>query len=117
MTDCQWLQQLHTYGLLRDSFRPNTDITELRAMVGYYQPEQAKQWVVISPPGSSGVTLLLARASKPEQEQFVGNQSGGRVFLFLNSDDFFARLQRYEIQRNKLRERAKKAGIWNGGDI
>ena len=53
-----------------------------------YQPEQDKRWVVISPPGASGTTLLLARASKPEQEPFVGNQTGGRVFLFLNTDDF-----------------------------
>jgi len=54
-----------------------------------YQPEQGKRWVVVSPPGSRGVTLLLARASKPEQEPFVGNQTGGRVFLFLNTDDFW----------------------------
>lgn len=54
-----------------------------------YQPEQDKRWVVVSPPGSNGVTLLLARASKPEQNAFVGNQSGGRVFLFLNTDDFW----------------------------
>lgn len=54
-----------------------------------YQPEQDKRWVVISPPGSKGTTILLARASKPEQEPFIGNQSGGRVFLFLNTDDFW----------------------------
>ncbi len=54
-----------------------------------YQPEQDKRWVVVSPPGSSGTTLLLARASKPEQEAFVGNQAGGRVFLFLHTDDFW----------------------------
>jgi catechol 2,3-dioxygenase-like lactoylglutathione lyase family enzyme len=54
-----------------------------------YQPEQDKRWVVVAPPGSSGTTLLLARASKPEQESFIGNQSGGRVFLFLNTDDFW----------------------------
>ena len=54
-----------------------------------YQPEQDKRWVVVSPPGSSGTTLLLARASKPEQKPFIGNQSGGRVFLFLNTDDFW----------------------------
>ena len=54
-----------------------------------YQPEQDKRWVVVSPAGSNGVTLLLARASNPEQEQFIGNQSGGRVFLFLNTDDFW----------------------------
>ena len=54
-----------------------------------YQPEQDKRWVVVAPPGSKGATLLLARASKPEQESFIGNQSGGRVFLFLNTDDFW----------------------------
>jgi catechol 2,3-dioxygenase-like lactoylglutathione lyase family enzyme len=54
-----------------------------------YQPEQDKRWVVVAPPGSIGTTLLLARASKPEQEPFIGNQSGGGVFLFLNTDDFW----------------------------
>ena len=54
-----------------------------------YQPEQDKRWVVVSPPGSVGTTILLARASKPVQEEFIGNQAGGRVFLFLNTDDFW----------------------------
>ena len=55
-----------------------------------YQPAQDKRWVVVAPPGNNGgTTLLLARASNPEQAQFVGNQSGGRVFLFLQTDDFW----------------------------
>jgi uncharacterized glyoxalase superfamily protein PhnB len=54
-----------------------------------YQLEQDKRWVVVSPPGSVGTTILLAKASNPVQEEFVGNQSGGRVFLFLNTDDFW----------------------------
>lgn len=54
-----------------------------------FQPEQNKHWVLVAPPGSSGTTLLLARASKPEQEAFIGNQTGGRVFLFLQTDDFW----------------------------
>ena len=54
-----------------------------------YQPEQDKRWVVVTPPGSSGTNLLLAKASKSEQEPFIGNQSGGRVFLFLSTDDFW----------------------------
>lgn len=54
-----------------------------------YQPEQDKRWVVVAPPGSKGTTVLLARASKPIQKNFIGNQAGGRVFLFLNSDDFW----------------------------
>jgi catechol 2,3-dioxygenase-like lactoylglutathione lyase family enzyme len=53
------------------------------------QPEQDKRWVVVAPPGSGGTSLLLARASTPEQERFVGNQTGGRVFLFLSTDDFW----------------------------
>ncbi|MDB9732512.1 VOC family protein [Polaribacter sp.] len=54
-----------------------------------YQPEQDKRWVVVAPPNSIGTTILLARASKPIQENFIGNQAGGRVFLFLNTDDFW----------------------------
>ena len=58
-----------------------------------YQPEQDKRWVVVAPSNSggsgSGATILLARASKPEQEAFIGNQAGGRVFLFLQTDDFW----------------------------
>ena len=66
-----------------------------------YQPEQDKRWVVVAPPGSTGATLLLARASKPAQEPFIGNQTGGRVFLFLNTDDFwrdYARMQAVGIK-------------------
>ena len=54
-----------------------------------YQPAQDKRWVVVAPPNSTGTHLLLARASKPEQEAFIGNQAGGRVFLFLATDDFW----------------------------
>ena len=54
-----------------------------------YQPQQDKRWVLVAPPGSNGTALLLARASTPEQEKFIGNQAGGRVFLFLSTDDFW----------------------------
>ena len=54
-----------------------------------YQPEQDKRWVVVAPPGSSGTNLLLARASTSEQGASIGNQTGGRVFLFLRTDDFW----------------------------
>jgi MFS family permease len=46
-------------------------------------PEQGKRWVLIAPPGSSGCRILLAQASAPEQVTRIGNQTGGRVFLFL----------------------------------
>ncbi len=54
-----------------------------------YQPEQDKRWVVVAPPGSNGTHLLLARASTTEQEASIGSQTGGRVFLFLSTDDFW----------------------------
>ncbi len=53
-----------------------------------YQPEQDKRWVVVKPKGSQGTSLVLGQASKPEHEPFIGNQTGGRVFLFLATDDF-----------------------------
>jgi catechol 2,3-dioxygenase-like lactoylglutathione lyase family enzyme len=50
---------------------------------------QDKRWVLVRPPGSRGTDLLLARASTPEEESRIGNQTGGRVFLFLHTDDFW----------------------------
>ena len=49
---------------------------------------ESKRWVVIAPPGSSGCTLLLAKAANNEQQRRIGNQTGGRVFLFLHTDNF-----------------------------
>jgi catechol 2,3-dioxygenase-like lactoylglutathione lyase family enzyme len=48
-----------------------------------------KRWVIVSPPGSAGCQLLLAKAANEEQQSRVGNQTGGRVFLFLYTDDFW----------------------------
>jgi catechol 2,3-dioxygenase-like lactoylglutathione lyase family enzyme len=60
-----------------------------------YQPEQNKRWVVVAPAGSTGTSLLLARATTPEQEHAIGNQTGGRVFLFLSTDDFQRDYERF----------------------
>jgi uncharacterized glyoxalase superfamily protein PhnB len=49
---------------------------------------ETKRWVVVAPPGSTGCTLLLAKAANDAQKAAVGNQTGGRVFLFLHTDDF-----------------------------
>jgi len=49
---------------------------------------ESKRWVIISPPGSEGCCLLLAKAANEEQSSRIGNQAGGRVFLFLQTDDF-----------------------------
>lgn len=50
---------------------------------------QDKRWVLVAPQGSPGTNLLLARASTPEETSRIGNQTGGRVFLFLHTDDFW----------------------------
>lgn len=66
-----------------------TEILNFELVEDIYQPEQDKRWVVVSPPNSSGATLLLAKASSPDQESYIGRQTGGRVFLFLATDDFW----------------------------
>ena len=53
-----------------------------------YIASQDKRWVIVAPPNSNGTALLLARAANEEQEKAIGNQSGGRVFLFLYTDNF-----------------------------
>lgn len=63
-----------------------------------YVPEQEKRWVVVAPPGSGGAQLLLGRASTPEQQSRIGSQTGGRVFLFLYTDDFW---RDYECYRSR----------------
>jgi len=50
---------------------------------------ETKRWVILKPPGSDGTGLLLAKAASPAQLQAIGNQTGGRVFLFLHTDDFW----------------------------
>src|SRR3954447_4300088 len=58
--------------------------------------EQAKRWVVVAPPGATESRLLLARASTPEQQSRIGAQTGGRVFLFLRTDNLARDYQRYK---------------------
>lgn len=60
--------------------------------------QPGKRWVVVRPKGASGSSLLLARAATASQEARIGNQTGGRVFLFLNTDDFWK-------DYNKMKER------------
>ena len=51
--------------------------------------DEGKRWVLVAPRGSTGINLLLAKADSPSQELAIGNQTGGRVFLFLHTDDFW----------------------------
>ena len=63
-----------------------------------YVPKQDKRWVVVAPPGSEGARLLLARAVGDEQASRIGNQTGGRVFLFLYTDDFWRDFHVYKAK-------------------
>ncbi len=63
-----------------------------------YIADQNKRWVLVAPPGSHGTKLLLARAANPEQSSRVGNQTGGRVFLFLHTDDFWRDFNSYKAK-------------------
>lgn len=63
-----------------------------------------KRWVVVAPPGTSGTRLLLARAANPEQESRIGNQTGGRVFLFLHTDDFWRDYHAYRSRGVQFEE-------------
>ena len=60
--------------------------------------ENGKRWVLVTPSGSKGASLLLAKADTPEQKNQIGNQTGGRVFLFLRTDDF---LNDYRYMKSK----------------
>ncbi|HVR25178.1 MAG TPA: VOC family protein [Candidatus Polarisedimenticolia bacterium] len=70
-------------------FTQSLGFTVIEDSVAKDRNGQDKRWVLVRPPGSRGTDLLLARASTPEEESRIGNQTGGRVFLFLHTDDFW----------------------------
>lgn len=61
-----------------------------------YQPEQDKRWVLVKPKGEGATSILLARASTDHQADYIGDQAGGRVFLFLQTDDFWRDYNAYK---------------------
>jgi catechol 2,3-dioxygenase-like lactoylglutathione lyase family enzyme len=63
-----------------------------------YVPAQDKRWVVVAPPGSSESGLVLARATNSEQASRIGNQTGGRIFLILYTDDFRRDYENYRAK-------------------
>jgi catechol 2,3-dioxygenase-like lactoylglutathione lyase family enzyme len=73
-----------------------------------YVAEQQKRWVVVAPPGCSESRLLLARAVGDEQSSRVGNQTGGRVFLFLFTDDFWRDYEAYQAKGVEFTREPKK---------
>lgn len=67
-----------------------------------------KRWVLVAPPGDSGAALLLARAATAEQESRIGNQTGGRVFLFLQTDDFWRDYQQMKSRGVRFQEEPRQ---------
>ena len=61
-----------------------------------------KRWVLVAPVGSTGTSILLAQAATPEQASRIGNQTGGRVFLFLHTDDFWRDYERLKSRKVKF---------------
>ena len=74
------------------------------------QLNETKRWVIVAPPGANECGLLLARAADERQAAAIGNQSGGRVFLFLHTDDFWSDYERYKSRDIRfVREPSKEA--------
>jgi len=69
---------------------------------------EGKRWVIVAPPGSQETGLLLAKASTPEQESRIGNQTGGRVLLFLHTDDFWRDYHEMKARGVRFREEPRQ---------
>jgi catechol 2,3-dioxygenase-like lactoylglutathione lyase family enzyme len=74
-----------------------TQVLDFVLVEDTYVPEQDKRWVLVAPRGKGNTSLVLARPSNPDQANYIGNQTGGRVTFFLGTDDFWA-------DYNRLRE-------------
>lgn len=83
---------VHTALVVRDydeAIAFYVDVLGFELVADEDQPEQNKRWVVVRPKGEGAAGLVLARASDEHQAKWIGDQAGGRVFLFLRTDDFW----------------------------
>lgn len=69
--------------------------------------DDGKRWVVVAPPGAQEARLVLAQAKNPAELAHIGNQTGGRVFLFLNTDDFWRDYEIYRARGVKFHEQPR----------
>ncbi|MHA2502237.1 MAG: VOC family protein [Candidatus Kariarchaeaceae archaeon] len=86
-----------------------TETLEFELIEDSYQPEQDKRWVVVRPKGSTGASILLARPSNDYQTAFIGNQTGGRVSFFLETDDFWRDYENYRSRGVEFEREPKEA--------
>jgi catechol 2,3-dioxygenase-like lactoylglutathione lyase family enzyme len=89
-------------------FTQSLGFTVIEDSVAKDRLDNEKRWVLVSPPGSRGTNLLLARASNPEEASRVGNQTGGRVFLFLHTDSFWRDYREMLARGVKFREEPRQ---------
>ena len=78
-----------------------------------YIPDQDKRWVVVAPQGKGTTQILLARAVNDDQNSRIGNQAGGRVFLFLYTDDFWRDFNAYKEKGGSLCSRSEERALWH----
>jgi len=89
-------------------FTQSLGFTVVEDSVAKDRTGKEKRWVLVRPPGSQGTSLLLARASTPEETSCIGNQTGGRVFLFLHTDDFRRDYREMQARGVKFREEPRQ---------
>ena len=82
-----------------------------------YIKAQDKRWVLVAPPGSPETKVLLARAVGSAQSSRIGDQTGGRVFLFLHTDDFWRDFKCVQKQGRRLCARAFRGELWHRGGV
>jgi catechol 2,3-dioxygenase-like lactoylglutathione lyase family enzyme len=95
-----WFTEKLGFTLVADEYQPEQDKPGAISAEGGSEIATSKRWVLVAPPGAgdNAATLLLARGATPEQAAFIGNQAGGRVFLFLKTDDFDRDYQAYRAR-------------------
>jgi catechol 2,3-dioxygenase-like lactoylglutathione lyase family enzyme len=93
---------VHEYDEAIRFFTKTLDFTLVEDSPSIDRNGNYKRWVLVRPPGTEGTTLLLAKASTVEEESRVGNQTGGRVFLFLHTDDFWRDYRDYTARGVKF---------------
>ena len=81
-----------------DAIRFYVDVLGFELIEDTFIEAQGKRWVLVRPPGSTGTRLVLARAAGAEQRARIGDQTGGRVFLFLHTDDFWRDFRTYSAR-------------------
>lgn len=108
-----WFTGVLGFTLVEDGCQPERDKPGAISADGDSQIATSKRWVAPPGAGENAASILLARAATPEQERFIGNQAGERVFLFLRTDDFWRDYRAPRRQGRPLRPPTRRAALWH----